>query len=83
MHSNFAPVIKMDGSLVALTRGAIVHAADWRNVSTYVTVGKWHDEGEDPFLWEANGVLHNIVHVVHTDPSRCCEFRKQIQAVDP
>ena len=36
--SNFAPVILANGSLVALTRGAVVHGADWRDVKTYKQV---------------------------------------------
>ena len=65
--SNFAPVIRADGSLVALTRGAVVTAKDWRDVSSYdANAGVWHDAGEDPYVWQDakhEGVLHNIVHV--------------------
>jgi hypothetical protein len=62
--TNFAPWINADGSLVALTRGQVWAAADWRNVSSYRVVGKWGDKGEDPFVWRnADGVYHGIIHV--------------------
>ena len=62
--SNFAPWINADGSLVALTRGAIYRAASWRNLSTYAQAGRWRDQGEDPFIWRnADGVYHGIIHV--------------------
>ena len=63
--SNFAPWINADGSLVALTRGQVYRAADWRNISQYRAVGGWKDHGEDPFIWrnEADGVYHGIIHV--------------------
>eukprot|EP00663_Eupelagonemidae_sp_cell21sb_P005524 gene5524-6919_t len=62
--SNFAPVINPDGSVVALERANVIHASNWRNVSTYQRVGGWSDAGEDPYVWrDASGVYHNIVHV--------------------
>ena len=62
--SNFAPVIRPDGGLIALTRGAVMHASDWKNMSTYKVVGGWTDEGEDPFIWQdAAGIFHGIVHM--------------------
>jgi hypothetical protein len=45
--SNFAPLINADGSLLALTRGAVYRAADWRDVASYKNVGSWPDHGED------------------------------------
>lgn len=61
--SNFAPWINADGTLVALTRHQVWHAADWRNVTTYSVVGTWSDTGEDPFIWrDSNAVFHNIIH---------------------
>jgi len=62
--SNFAPVINPNGSLVALERGNVIHASNWKDVSTYKKVGKWQDAAEDPFVWRDNaGIYHNIVHV--------------------
>lgn len=60
--SNFAPVILSNGSIVALTRGAVIHGENWKNVSTYKEVGKWHDAGEDPFLWcgASSSCLHAL-----------------------
>lgn len=65
--TNFAPIIRADGSVVALwrrwegSRGSRVYlasASDWANVSTYEmhdTAELWPDLGpmgtEDPFLW--------------------------------
>ena len=46
--SNFAPVIRSDGSLVALSRGAVIHGASWRDVGGYEQVATYKDEGEDP-----------------------------------
>ena len=61
--TNFAPWINSDGSLVALTRGQVWAARDWRNMSSYKVVGSWHDEGEDPFIWRASdGIYHGIIH---------------------
>lgn len=67
--SNFAPVINEDGTLIALERGNVVRASNWRDVSTYKVAGKYSDAGEDPFVWrDAAGIYHNIVHVqrIHT-----------------
>jgi hypothetical protein len=61
--SNFAPVIAKNGSLVALSRHAVIHGASWRDVSTYKQVSTWHDAGEDPYVFiDRNGIYHNIVH---------------------
>jgi len=46
--SNFAPLINADGSLVALTRGAVYRSPEWRNVTQYEVIAKWRDHGEDP-----------------------------------
>lgn len=62
--SNFAPVINPDGSVVALERGNVIHASNWKDASTYKVVRQWSDAGEDPFVWrDVAGVYHNIVHV--------------------
>uniref|UniRef100_A0A0G4I0M9 EGF-like domain-containing protein n=1 Tax=Chromera velia CCMP2878 TaxID=1169474 RepID=A0A0G4I0M9_9ALVE len=62
--SNFAPVIKDDGSLVALSRSGVWTAPDWRDVESYRQVDSWEDRGEDPMVWiDRRGVFHCIVHV--------------------
>jgi hypothetical protein len=67
--SNFAPVIMKDGGLVALSRGNVYRATNWKDVRTYTVINNhWGDKGEDPFVWlSRDGILHNIVHVNRED----------------
>eukprot|EP01060_Flectonema_neradi_P027378 TRINITY_DN3698_c0_g1_i2.p1 TRINITY_DN3698_c0_g1~~TRINITY_DN3698_c0_g1_i2.p1 ORF type:complete len:390 (+),score=75.81 TRINITY_DN3698_c0_g1_i2:51-1172(+) len=62
--ANFAPLIKPDGSLVALGRGSVYASPNWKDVSTYKIVANWPDQGEDPYIWQdANDKFHGIIHM--------------------
>ena len=73
--TNFAPIIRDDGSLIALGRPPwIWRAAHWRNVSSYTfeqSAGGTID-GEDPFLYvdpRDPAVLHGLSHAGGWDSS--------------
>lgn len=66
--SNFSPVILPNGSVVGLMRQTVVMAAHWRDPSSYRTVGRWSDRGEDPYVYlDRAGIFHNIVHIGRTN----------------
>ena len=74
--TNLAPIIRADGSLLALGRPPWVwRANDWRNASTYTVEkvgGSGTVEGEDPFLYVDSrdpSVLHGLSHAGGWDSS--------------
>jgi len=68
--SNFAPLIKADGSLIALTRNKVWAATNWKDLASYHVVNRWNKHhGEDPSLWvDGDGVFHSIIHVGRPGP---------------
>jgi hypothetical protein len=74
--TNFAPIIRQDGSLVALGRPPWVwRAAHWKNASSYTfekAAGGRSIDGEDPFLYvdpREPSILHGLSHAGGWDSS--------------